>query len=129
MHFQDQCGLARDRASEITEGSLVGCSNFTQPRATRFEDFRNPEPAADLNQFAARNHDLIFAQRISVMSVFARARSYRSIIFTKMSKNQNKRTRVVIHYCRSFRAAKERKILFEVRSATAATALGDSILE
>ena len=46
-----------------------------------------------------------------------------------MAKNQNKRTRVVIHHCRSFRAAQQRKIVFQVRGATAAPSLGESIFK
>src|ERR1700722_17273700 len=105
MHFQDQRGLARDRAGEISKRSLVGCSNFTQPRATRLEDFRNPEPAADLNQLAARNHNLILRRRVSMKRSSALAIRNTRLILAEMSKNQNKRTRVVIHHHRSFRAA------------------------
>src|ERR1700686_4480876 len=99
MHFQDQRGFARDRASEISQGSLVGCADLAQSRPASLENFRNPKSATDLNQFAARNHDLIHAQRISVMRVPARARSDWSILPAEMAKNQNKRAGIVIHHC------------------------------
>src|ERR1700722_5807507 len=129
MHFQDQRGLARDRAGEITEGSLVGCSNFTQSRATRLEDFRNPEPAADLNQLAARNHNLILRRRISVKRTPAHAISNTRLFLAEMSKNQNKRTRVIIHNRSSFRSAQQCEIVFRVRGAPAAPSLGESVLK
>jgi hypothetical protein len=53
MHFQDQRGFKRDGASEISEGSLVGCADLAHLRPAGPKNFRNPEATADLNQFSA----------------------------------------------------------------------------
>src|SRR5579863_1428785 len=129
MHFQYQRGFAGYAASKIRERSLVGGSHFAQSRSARFEYFRDPEPAADLNQFAPRNHDLIFSRCVLAPPAPARDCNASGFISAEMAKDQDESARVVIHHRGGFRVAEQRENVFQVRGATASTAMGDSIFE
>ena len=74
MHFQDHRGFARDAPRIIIDRGLVGRAHFAKPRAAGFQNFRNAEPAANLNQLAAGNDDFIFLPVHSLVSA-ARTRT------------------------------------------------------
>ena len=53
VHFENHRGLWSDGVRIIIERRFVGCADFAQFRAARFEDFADAKSAADLHQFAA----------------------------------------------------------------------------
>jgi hypothetical protein len=58
MDFQDERGLASDRLGVIADVRLVRRAHFAKTRAACFEDLRDAEAAADLQQLAAGDDDL-----------------------------------------------------------------------
>ncbi len=111
MHFQDQGRLPIDGAGVVGERSLVSRTDFTQRRAAGFEDFRDAETTADLNEFAAGDDDFLFRVR------------------REMPQNEHQCGSVVVHDSGGVSPAQEREIVFEIGRAAAAFAAGQIVFE
>ena len=58
VHLEHQGDARPDGALVVADPRAVRRADFDQARAARFEDLRNPERTADLDQFAAGQQDL-----------------------------------------------------------------------
>src|SRR6185503_16009023 len=95
----------------VSRGRLVRSPHFAKRRAAGFEDFRHSEAAADLDKFAARDHDFALWGH------------------DEMAQHEHERRGAIVYHRGGFGAAENGEIVFQVARATAALAASEIVFE
>ena len=106
MHLEQQAGVGADGLGIIVKAGAIGGTDFAQGGIAGLEDFRDAKAAANLDQFATRNDDLLFGGG-------------------KLAQDEHERGGAIIYDRGRLGDAKFGEALFDVRSAFAAAAGGE----